>query len=463
MHKFCRHSMTPWRFGMLLALGVCLAGGQANAEAQASTFKLANGLQVVVIPDHRVPVVTHMVWYRIGAADDPWGTSGIAHFLEHLMFKSTSKIKSGEFSRIITSLGGRDNAATTHDTTAYYQRVAKEHLRRVMELEADRMVNLRLLEEEVRTERAVILEERRSSVDGNPLGLLSEQMFAALYQNHPYHRPALGWEHEMAALSLKDAATFYRHYYAPNNAVLVVAGDVTPEEVRPLAEATYGRNKANPAISKRERAQEPPAIAARRVRLEDARASAPILLRYYLTASYPTSRKGEAESLELLSWIVGGDDTSRMYRRLVAEKLSSTAGAKYDGSGLDGGHLDLVVVPYAGVGLEKAEAELDAIIASVRDNGVTPEELDRAKAAFEARRVFDTDNQTTLANRYGQAIALGRSVADLDAVPNRMQAITLDDIKRTAGEFLNPVRSVTGILIEPPAAAVVTVPTATKQ
>src|SRR5262249_5551280 len=180
----------------LLALGLCFAGNAAAGPA-VSTFKLTNGMEVIVIPDHRVPVVTHMVWYRVGAGEDPWGTSGIAHFLEHLMFKSTSKMKSGEFSRIITRLGGRDNAATTHDTTSYYQRVAKEHLRAVMELEADRMQNLRLQEEEVRTERDVILEERRTNVDGNPLSLLSEQMNATLYQNHPYHRPALGWAHEI--------------------------------------------------------------------------------------------------------------------------------------------------------------------------------------------------------------------------------------------------------------------------
>src|SRR4051794_2256110 len=149
-----------WLSGALVALGFPLAVWPVCAEPQATAFKLANGMDVVVIPDHRVPVVTHMVWYRAGAADDPWGTSGIAHFLEHLMFKSTGKIKSGEFSRIITRLGGRDNATTTHDTTSYYQRVAKEHLRRVMELEADRMVNLRLVEAEVLTERNVILEER---------------------------------------------------------------------------------------------------------------------------------------------------------------------------------------------------------------------------------------------------------------------------------------------------------------
>jgi zinc protease len=448
--------------GIVLAIAaVALAYSPARAELKVSTFQLANGMEVVVIPDHRVPVVTHMVWYRCGAADDPWGTSGIAHFLEHLMFKSTGKIKSGEFSRIITRLGGRDNAATTHDTTAYFQRVAKEHLKTVMGLEADRMVNLRLKEDEVRTERNVILEERRSTVDANPLSLLSEQMMASLYLNHPYHRPPLGWEYEMSHLSLKDAAAFYKRFYAPNNAVLVVAGDVTPEEVRPLAEATYGRNKSNKTIGRAPRFNEPPAIVARRVRLEDARAGAPLLLRYYRVPTYASGRPGEAESLELLSWILGGDDTSRTYRRLVETNLASTAGTNFEGNGLDSGRIAIVIIPFPGVALDKAEAEVDAIIKEVREKGVTQEELDRAKSSLEAQRVFDLDNQSTLANRYGQAIAIGRTVADIDAVPGRMQAVTLDDIKKAAVTFLKPEVTVTGILVPPPAAA--SAQTATKQ
>ena len=451
-----------WFVCAFLAIGIGLTGSQALAEPQVSAFKLANNMQVVVIPDHRVAVVTHMVWYRAGAADDPWGTSGIAHFLEHLMFKSTGKIKSGEFSRIITQLGGRDNASTTHDTTSYFQRVAKEHLRRVMELEADRMVNLRLIEAEIGTERNVILEERRSNIEANPLSLLSEQMLAGLFQNHPYHRPAIGWAHEMGILSLKDAAAFYKRFYAPNNAILVVAGDVTPEEVRPLAQATYGRIKANPATARRSRPQPPPAIAARRVQFEDPRAGAPLLLRYYRTASYASGRPGEAESLEMLAWIVGGDDTSRMYRKLVEGKLAATAGSNYEGTGLEAGRVAFVILPVDGVSLEKVEAELDVIIAEVRQNGVTQAELDRAKSALEAQLVFESDNQTTLANRYGQGIALGRSVADLDAVPGRMQALTLDDLKRAANEALNSRLSVTGTLTPPPAATAPT-PTAAKQ
>jgi len=429
-----------------------LAAGSATAEPKVSTFSLSNGMQVVVIPDHRVPVVTHMVWYRAGAADDPWGTSGIAHFLEHLMFKSTKKIKSGEFTRIITGIGGRDNAQTTHDTTFYFQRVAKEHLRRVMELEADRMLNLRLVDDEVRTERDVIREERRSSVDANPVRILDEQMMAALYTNHPYGRPSLGWTEEMSKLTRRDAATYYKRFYAPNNAILVVAGDVTPEEVRPLAQATYGRNKPAGAFPPRMRPKEPVPLVARRVHLEDARAGSPTLLRYYLTPSYPSARPGEAESLALLARIIGGDDASRLYKRLVAENLASAAGADYIGDGLDSGRMAFVALPLPGVPLEKVEAALDATIAEVREKGVTQDELERAKSTLEARSVFDSDNQMTLARRYGEGIALGRSVADIDGVPATIQSRSPDDIKRAAAEYLVPERSVTGTLA-PPATA----------
>jgi zinc protease len=450
--------------GLLVAFAAAvLAAAAAHAEPRVNSFTLSNGMQVVVIEDHRVPVVTHMVWYRVGAAEDPWGTSGIAHFLEHLMFKSTGKLKSGEFSRTITRLGGRDNATTTHDTTSYFQRVAKEHLRAVMQLEADRMLNLRLVEEEVVTERDVILAERRSNIDGNPLSLLSEQMLLALYQNHPYKRPSIGFEHEMAKLSRQDAIRFYKRYYAPNNAVLVVAGDVTPEEVRSLAQATYARNKPNPQLERPLRPDEPKPIAARRVQLVDGRAGARILLRYYLTPSFASGPPGEAESLELLARIIGGDDTSRLYRRLVVEKLASTAGANFSSTGRDSGRIQFVVVPLEGVGIDKVESILDSVILEVREKGVTAAELERAKSALEAARVFESDDQMQLARRYGEGVAFGQSIAAITELPNRVQSRSADDVKRVAAEYLNLERSVTGTLLQPQKVEASAVPQAVKQ
>ncbi len=256
-------------------------------------------MQVVVIPDSRSPVVTHMVWYKVGAADETKGVSGIAHFLEHLMFKSTENIPSGEFSKIVSRLGGQDNAFTGHDVTSYFQRISKDRLRKVMEMEADRMVNLKLADKEVLTERDVILEERRSRIENNPAAILDEQMDATLYLHHPYGVPVIGWEHEMAQLSRQNAIDFYKRYYAPNNAILVVAGDVTPEEVKKNAIETYGKLPANPAAPRAVRASDPPQRVARRVMLEDPRAGKASIHRDYLVPSYTTAstaRSGSARS-----------------------------------------------------------------------------------------------------------------------------------------------------------------------
>src|SRR5689334_8856944 len=276
--------------GILMTLAMLALSAQdlsAQTGPRAHEFVLPNGMQIVVIPDHRAPVVTHMVWYRVGAADEPPGVSGIAHFLEHLMFKSTDKIPNGEFSKIISRLGGQDNAFTTHDYTGYFQRIAKERLGTVMEMEADRMANLQLAEKDVLTERNVILEERRSRTENNPSNILSEQMSAALYRNHPYRVPIIGWMHEIAKLSQADALAYYKRFYAPNNAVMVVTGDVTVEEVKTLAEATYGKVKANPQVHARVRPQEPPNRTPRRVELKDARACNASVRRFSLAPSMP--------------------------------------------------------------------------------------------------------------------------------------------------------------------------------
>ena len=301
---------------------------QVNGAPRAAEFKLANGLHGVVISDHRAPVITHMVWYRVGAADEPPGVSGIAHFLEHLMFKSTEKIASGEFSKIVARLGGTDNAFTTQDTTAYFQRIAKERLPQLMAMEADRMVNLKLTEKEVATEREVILEERRSRTENNPSSILSEQMSAALYQNHPYRIPIIGWMHEMSKLTREDALAFYRRHYATNNAIVVVAGDVQPSDVATLAEATYGKLPPNSDVGPRVRPQEPEHRAPRRVELKDPRAGNASVRRYYLAPAIGKAHPGEAEALYLLMKIAGIGGTSRLYQKLVVQdRLASSAAA----------------------------------------------------------------------------------------------------------------------------------------
>jgi zinc protease len=421
----------------------------ASTATRASEFTLANGMQVVVIPDHRAPVITHMVWYKVGAADEMRGTSGIAHFLEHLMFKSTEKIPVGEFSKIVGRLGGQDNAFTGHDATAYFQRVSKDRLPTMMEMEADRMVNLRLDEKEVLTERDVILEERRSRIENNPAAVLDEQMNAALYLNHPYGVPVIGWYHEMAKLSRADAMTYYKRYYAPNNAILVVSGDVTNDEVKKLAEATYGKLPANPAVGgKRVRPTDPPQIVARRLELKDARAGNFSFHRDYVTPSYTTAKPGEAEALDLMMKITASGSTSRLYKKLVVETgLASSASGDYSGSGLDSGTITVYAVAADGVPLEKVEAAVDGVFADIVKNGVTVAELERAKSSYIADYVYESDNQATLARRYGWNIAVGRTVADIENWPAAITKVTLEDIKKVAAEYFDVRRSVTGYLL----------------
>ena len=437
-------------FTMVAILMLAFAQQTVSAEPRASEFKLSNGMEVVVIPDHRAPVVTHMVWYKVGSADEPWGVSGIAHFLEHLMFKSTDKIAVGDFSKIISRLGGQDNAFTGQDVTAYHQRIAKEQLKTLMEMEADRMVNLRLTDDEVTPERQVIIEERRSRVDNNPGALLDEQMNAALYLSHPYGVPVIGWAHEMAKLSRQDAMRFYKRYYAPNNAILVVAGDVTADEVKKLAEETYGKLPANPEVETRERPEEPPQIAERRLTLKDPRAGNASFHRYYIAPSYVTAKPGEAEALDLLMKIVADGSTSRLYRKLVVdEKVAATTGGNYSGYGLDSGSISIYAVGTSG-DLKPVEDEVNTVLDDVRKNGVTELELERAKKALTADYIYESDNQASLARRYGWAVAIGRKISDVEGWPEALAKVTVDDVKKAADTYLDARHSVTGWLLPEP-------------
>lgn len=430
---------------------VSLATQPADAKVRAAQFKLDNGMQVVVIPDHRTPVVTHMVWYRVGAADEPPGVSGIAHFLEHLMFKGTDKIPPGEFSKIVARNGGQDNAFTSQDITAYFQRIAKDRLPLVMEMEADRMINLRLREEDVLTERKVILEERRSRVDNDPSSILGEQMSAALYRAHPYGIPIIGWEHEMAALSREDALTFYKRFYAPNNAILVISGDVTVDQVKKLAADTYAKIPAVEEINKRDRPKEPPHPTPLRVELVDARAGKATVQRYYYAPSYAKAEPGDAEALDLLMKVVGSGSTSRIYKSLVVkDKKAAGAGGWYSGSSLDSGRIAVYAIPVDGVSTEEAEAALDAVLDDVRENGVTQEELDRARNSYLAERIYGSDSQSRLARRYGWGLATGRSIEDIEAWPERLEKVTLEDLQRVARRYFDLKRSVTGVLLPRP-------------
>jgi zinc protease len=435
----------------LAALAVAVAPEPSAASPHVAEFQLENGLKVLVIPDHRAPVVTQMIWYKVGAADEPPGSSGIAHFLEHLMFKGTDKIPSGQFSKIVAKNGGEDNAFTNHDVTAYFQRVAKDRLPLVMQMEADRMANLRLTEDDVRTERDVILEERRSRVDNDPGSILQEQMMAALYTNHPYGIPIIGWEHEIRALDREDALSFYRRFYAPNNAILVIAGDVEPDEVRTLAEETFGKLAPHGSISGRFRPKEPAHYTPVNVTLEDERAGRTTVQRYYLTPSYASAEAGEAEALDLLMRIAANGSISKIYKQMVIEdRTAANAGGWYSDSGLDSGRLGFYAIAAENVSAEVLEHGIDHVIEDLRQNGVTQQELDRARASYLAEFVYASDSQSRMARQYGWRLATGMTVADVEQWPDRLMRVSIGDIREAARKYLVDKNSVTGYLLPAP-------------
>ncbi len=284
------------------------------AGPAVTTARLANGLDIVVIPDHRAPVVTHMVWYRNGSADDPVGKSGIAHFLEHLMFKGTKDHPAGKFSELIADLGGQENAFTSNDYTAYFQRAAKEHLKVCMDYEADRMSNLVLTDEVVKPERDVVLEERRMRTDSDPADLLNEAVQAALFTRHPYGTPVIGWADDIEGLGRADALAYYERFYTPENAILIVAGDVDPAAVIDLATTVYGSIPARGAAPKRFRPREPDIHAHRLVTLLDQKVEQPSYQTVFRVPSYRTAARGEAEALEVLAHFLGGGQASLLFK-----------------------------------------------------------------------------------------------------------------------------------------------------
>jgi len=421
-----------------------------SGAQEVSSFELGNGMQAVVIENHRAPVVVHMVWYRIGAADEPPGKSGIAHFLEHLLFKGTDDREAGELSRLVEENGGSDNAFTSWDYTAYHQRVAADRLELMMELEADRMRDVAMTEEDVATERAVILEERNQRVENDPGALFGEQRRAAQYLNHPYGIPIIGWRHEMEGLTRADAFDFYRRFYAPNNAILVVAGDVDPAAVRSLAEKHYGPLQPSEGISQRQRPAEPPQLAERRLTFADPRVAQPYVIRSYLAPERDPGAQQEAAALTYLAEILGGNGaTSVLGRKLQFEtQLAIYVAAFYDGGGLDDGTFGLAIIPAEGVSLAEAEAGLDRALGEFLEEGIDDQQFERIRFQIRAAEIYAEDDIQGLARRYGEGLTTGLSLADIEAWPAILDAVSKDQVMAAARQIFDRRRAVTGWLIQ---------------
>ncbi len=439
----------PAVFLAVLVCCLCAPISSSIAAPDVTHFTLKNGLEVVVIPDRRTPVVTHMVWYRVGAADEEPGKSGLAHFLEHLMFKGTAKNPAGRFSRVVGTIGGQENAFTSSDYTGYYQRVSRDKLKEMMEFEADRMTGLVLTDDVVKPELNVVLEEQNQRVANSPVAKLGEEVQAALYLNHPYGRPVIGWRHEIEKLTRDDALAFYRKFYTPNNAILVIAGDVTADEVKKLAEETYGKVARVSELPPRKRPQEPEQRSVRTVTLSDPRVAQPSLQRSYLVPSIATAKAGEAEALEVLSHILGSGTNCRLYTTLVMQKqIAVSAGAWYQNSSLDDTRFGVSGTPRPNVTLPQLDEAIDAVIADLADKGVTADELERAKSRLVAETIYAQDNQATLARWFGGGMTTGSTVEGIRAWPDRIKTVTADQVRDAARQWLDKRRSVTGFLIK---------------
>ena len=448
-HRFA----VPLFAALLSALTISAHGVRAQTTVTSeppASFSLGNGLKVVVIPDHRTPVVTQMIWYKVGSADETPGKSGLAHFLEHLMFKGTSKHPAGEFSQTVLRVGGNENAFTSTDYTGYFQRVPREQLPGMMEFEADRMTGLILKDENVLPERDVVLEEYNMRVANNPEARLTEQIMAALYLNHPYGRPVIGWHHEIEKLDREDALAFYRRFYAPNNAILVIAGDVDARDIRPMVERAFGDVPAQPAIPvQRIRPQEPVPVAPRTVTLSDPRVEQPGIRRYYLVPSATTAAAGESPALDVLAQLMGGGSNSYLYRALVIDRpLAVSASAGYQGTSLDPTQFTISASPKPGVEFAQVEQAIDEVIADIAENPVHAEDLERVKTQLIAGAIYAQDNQAVLARWYGGALTTGLSIEDIRSWPDRIRAVTAEQVRAAAQKWLDKKRSVTGYLIK---------------
>ena len=425
---------------------VQVAGAQTprgDAEWKPETFELANGMKAVVLPDHRAPVVTHMLWYRVGSADEEAGKSGLAHFLEHLMFKGTDEIGPGEYSKIVARNGGQDNAATSFDFTHYHFRVAKDRLPLMMRLEADRIADLSLDESEVVSERDVVKEERRQNVESNPAAVLDEKIFAAMYAGHPYAVPVIGRMDEVATLTREDALNWYNTWYGPENAILVVAGDVTAAELRPLAQEIYGDIPKRGDLKVRAWPSVRPIARSLELSHSDPKVRQPSWSRNWL--GVPIGHPDSA-ALYVGMEILGGGRTSRLYRELV-EKGVAVITYAYSMELEAPGLLAVSASPNPGVTLEQAKAAALAVKETLVKEGPTAEELDRAKRRIAAAQIFQRDNQVRMANWYGGRLTAGQTIEEIEAWDDRIQAVTAEQARTALNTYLSGVNYIDARLL----------------
>jgi zinc protease len=422
-------------FPLLKVALIVMLCARAAAATQTAEHTLSNGLRIVVKPDHRAPVVVSVLWYRIGSVDEVNGTTGVAHVLEHMMFKGTRDVGAGEFSKLISAAGGRDNAFTSRDYTGYFQTLHKSKLDLAFRLEADRMANLQLTPEEFAKEIKVVMEERRWRTDDRPRATLYERLMATAFVAHPYRNPIVGWMSDLENMRAEDAQAFYERWYAPNNALLVVVGDVVPPEVFALAEQHFGALRSK-SLAQRKPQDEPAQLGLRRIAVKAAAELPYVVLAFRAPKLMDPERDWEPYALEMLANVLDGNAAARLPRTLVrTERLASSAGASYDGIGRGPGMFYLDGVPSAGRTPEELEQALRREVRRVADEGVSEEELRRVKAQAVAGHVYQRDSMFFQARLIGSLEMAGLPHTTLDLQLEKLKQITSAQVQEVARRF----------------------------
>ncbi len=450
--KFLYHLL----FAALVIVQLVFAADESNASIkEIKEFELSNKMKGVLIENHRVPAVSHSVWYNAGAADDFYGKSGVAHFLEHMMFLGTKNIPSGEFSKIIARSGGRDNAFTSHDYTAYFQNISKDKLEMVMQMESERMTGLILSEKDFENEKKVILEERRRVVDSNPSAISNEEIDANLYRNHPFGRPIIGWSEEIKKITLDDLKKFYERFYCPNNATLIISGAVELDEVKKLAEKYYGSIK--PCTDRNQiRASRPIEPYARHLNMLIVKH--PLAKQRTLTRKYLVrldegkegliARDPEVLALMFAAQLIGGSDTSILYRKMVLEnKLANSVSAYFSPFSRDVGELTIFVAPKVGVGFTKIRTELDKELKEILQSPINKEDLKRVQNAIIANEVFSREGLFNIVRITGIQYTSGADIEFIKDWEKNVKSVKPETIKAAMNKFLKEENSTTGFLI----------------
>jgi len=437
---------------LLVLLSLLFIFSVLSAQAAVfypETFTLANGVEFIVVKNRLSQAVSQMVWYKAGAADEEQGHSGLAHYLEHLMFRGTEAIPGSGFSRIIAAYGGQDNAFTSYDYTAYYVNIAKERLGMIMQMEADRMQNLRIDPETADVELKVVLTERQERIDNNPKGFFAEKMHASLFPGHPYGKPVIGWKNELEKTTAGHARDFHEKHYAPENAVVIISGDVELKEVMRLAAGTYGRLPRRGNAKPRSRhIPESPYPAEKKVVMQDARIQQPRVNILIAAPSYKSGKRKEAYALEVLTEVLGGGEVGELYKRLVVDrKIASFIGVDYDPDVRGPAVFSIAAAPQPGKdapGLEKAIEEELKLLAQ---RGLRRMVVNDAKGRLVREAVFARDSLAFPGYAFGQAIASGQTIEDVESWPERISAVTVQEVNESLRKLLSSGRRVTGLLL----------------